>query len=317
MSAEEIVAEKITENVIEVENLKKSFGDVLAVNNLNFSVKKGNLFAFLGLNGAGKSTTINILCSIIKKDSGTIKIDNLNLDKDANKIKRKIGIVFQNSVLDGNLNVRQNLFARASLYDMSKKQIQERINYLSKIFDLNDLLNRKFAVLSGGQKRRVDIARALIHSPEILFLDEPTTGLDPKTRVMVWKILEDLRKETNLTIFLTTHYMEEAVRADNVIILDNGIVAANGTPDQLKNRYTTDFVRVISAKDKTLENIFKASKKKFDYKNNSYYAEVENSLSALDFINANVEIIKDFEILKGDMDNVFLNVTGKKLEENL
>lgn len=312
LSKDAVLTDK--QNIIEVQNLYKSFGDVKAVNNISFSVERGSFFAFLGLNGAGKSTTINILCSITKKDSGHVLIDGLDLDKNINKIKEKIGIVFQNSVLDRVLSVRENLNARAGLYNMSKKQIADRIEYLTEILDLKDLLKRRLGVLSGGQKRRVDIARALIHSPNILFLDEPTTGLDPKTRIMVYDILENLQKEKNLTIFLTTHYMEEAAQADNVVILDSGKISANGTPDALKNMYTTDYLRVISVKDENLEKIFKAEKKAFSYKSNSYFVEMKDSLNAIEFINYHDDIVKDFEILKGDMDDVFLNVTGKRLD---
>ena len=304
------------EFIIQANNLKKSYGTLKAVNDISFSVKKGNLFAFLGLNGAGKSTTINILTSIIKKDDGTIIIDNHNIDDESNKIKEKIGIVFQNSVLDDQLSVLQNLNSRASLYNLSKKESKDKINYLVNILELNDILDRSYGNLSGGQKRKVDIARALIHDPSILFLDEPTTGLDPQTRNTVWNILHKLMDENDLTIFLTTHYMEEVVRANHIIILDSGKIAAEGSPDYLKDKYATDLLRIITKKNNDIEVLLNKNNIKFKYQKESYHIEVKNSLEAYKVINLNPQLLNNFEVLKGNMDQVFLNVTGKKLEEN-
>ena len=207
-------------NIIEVKNLVKNYKDVHAVNDISFTVEEGSFFAFLGINGAGKSTTINILCTVLEKTSGNVKIGGYDLDKEKNKIKELIGIVFQGSVLDKQLTVKENLESRASYYGLNKKEIAKRIESLTQTFDLSEILKRKYGTLSGGQRRRVDIARALINRPKLLFLDEPTTGLDPKTRLQVWEIIHNLRKETGLTVFLTTHYMEETVDCDNVVIID-------------------------------------------------------------------------------------------------
>lgn len=301
-------------DMIIVKNVKKYFKDVKAVDDISFTVKRGSLFAFLGLNGAGKSTTINILCSIIKKDAGYINIAGYDLDKEVNHIKNKIGIVFQGSVLDQKLTVYQNLISRASLYRMRKADAVQRIQELKKLLQLEPLLNRTYGKLSGGQRRRVDIARALIHRPEILFLDEPTTGLDPNTRVSVWQILERLMGQHELTIFLTTHYMEEVVKADRVVILDEGKIIANATPDQLKNKYTSDFVRIISEKNKSIENLLKKHHMTFHYLGHAYHVPISSLKEGLSFIYEHQSIITDYEILKGNMDDVFLNVTGKKLE---
>lgn len=206
-------------NIIEVKNLVKNYKDVHAVNDISFTVEEGSFFAFLGINGAGKSTTINILCTVLEKTSGNVKIGGYDLDKEKNKIKELIGIVFQGSVLDKQLTVKENLESRASYYGLNKKEIAKRIESLTQTFDLSEILKRKYGTLSGGQRRRVDIARALINRPKLLFLDEPTTGLDPKTRLQVWEIIHNLRKETGLTVFLTTHYMEETVDCDNVVIM--------------------------------------------------------------------------------------------------
>lgn len=299
--------------IIRVENLSKSFGNLKAVNNISFNVKEGGIFAFLGLNGAGKSTTINMLCSILEKDSGKIFINNFDIDKNNNEIKNDIGIVFQNTILDDELTVYQNLKSRASLYSLSKQYVDNRINELTKIFHLNDILNRQFSKLSGGQKRRVDIARALIHKPSILFLDEPTTGLDPTTRVLVWEVLNNLVKNTNLTIFLTTHYMEEVLNANDIVIIDEGSIIARGSPNKLKDLFATDILKIYSIVNNEIESILKENNISYYYQNESYYINVNNSLEALNIINMNLQLFNDFEVLKGNMDQVFLNVTGKSL----
>ena len=229
-------------NIIEIKNLNKNFGNIKAVDNLNIKVKKGQLYAFLGLNGAGKSTTISIMCGHLEKDSGKVFIDGLDLDKDLDKVKAKLGVVFQLSALDKALTVKDNLLSRASLYGLKKEQFNQKIDQLDRLLDIKYLLNRTFGKLSGGEKRRVDFARALLNEPKVLILDEPTTGLDPKTRKMVWSVIDELRKDKDTTVFLTTHYMEETTEADYVVILDKGRVVGEGTPIELKNKYTGDFI---------------------------------------------------------------------------
>ena len=303
-----------SDTMIEVSHLAKSFEDIQAVNDISFSVKRGALFTFLGVNGAGKSTTINILCSLLTKDKGIIKINGLDLDKHASQIKNKIGIVFQGSVLDNKLTVLDNLKSRAALYPLDGTMRKKRIAEVTNLLDLGDILKRKYEKLSGGQRRRVDIARALIHEPKILFLDEPTTGLDPGARIAVWQTIEKLVKEKSLTVFLTTHYMEEVTRADHVIILDSGRIVAEGTPDDLKSRFTTDFLRIIAPSSQELDSFLEEQHKKFSYRNNAYYVEFATCTEAHAFIAKHTQFT-DFEILKGDMDDVFLSVTGKKLKE--
>ena len=227
-------------NIIEISHLSKSFGEVKAVQDLSFCVKKGELFAFLGINGAGKSTTINIMCGQLSKDSGSIVIDEHDLDKNINLIKRELGVVFQSSVLDASLSVYDNLESRAALYGITGAAFRKRLAELAELLEFKDLLKRALGKLSGGQRRRIDIARALFHKPKILILDEPTTGLDPQTRKTLWNVVSNLRKNENMTVFLTTHYMEEAAEADYVVILDSGKISAEGTPLALKNTYTGD-----------------------------------------------------------------------------
>ena len=242
-------------NIIEIEPLRKSFGDVKAVDDLSFQVKEGELFAFLGVNGAGKSTTINIICGELKKDAGSVIIDGFDLDKESSQIKKELGVVFQSSVLDKDLSVRDNLESRAALYGIVGSEFKERLKELASQLEFEDLLKRTLGKLSGGQRRRVDIARALLHRPKILILDEPTTGLDPQTRRLLWNVISDLRKNEKMTVFLTTHYMEEAAEADYVIILDSGKICASGTPLELKNQYTGDFITLYGVEEGDVKNL--------------------------------------------------------------
>ncbi len=304
----------MADSIIEIKHLKKYFKDVKAVDDISFSIKKGEFFAFLGLNGAGKSTTINILCGQLEKDSGEVRIDGLNLDKDLSKIKPKLGVVFQNSLLDLKLTVFENLKFKADLYGLSKEKFKENLNYLAEALEFKDILHRSFYKLSGGQKRRVDIARALIHNPEILILDEPTTGLDPKTRILVWKLLSDLRQTKELTIILTTHYMEEADEADTIVIIDSGRIVADDTPNNLKNKYANDFLKIYKY-DETLPNLLEEAGIKFIKTDKVLEIELDNIEQAKDIIINYEKSIFDFEVFKGKMDNVFLNITGKDLKE--
>ena len=243
------------ENIISIEHLNKHFGEVKAVQDLSFCVKTGELFAFLGINGAGKSTTINIICGQLSKNSGHVEIDGADLDRDPDRIKRDLGVVFQNSVLDAALSVYDNLESRAALYGILGQDFKKRLSELSALLGFEDLLKRPVGKLSGGQRRRIDIARALLHKPKILILDEPTTGLDPQTRKTIWNIIDRLRSQENLTVFLTTHYMEEAAEADYVVIIDSGKIVAKGTPLQLKNTYTGDFITLYGISEAALTGL--------------------------------------------------------------
>ena len=297
------------ENIIEISHLSKRFGEVQAVQDLSFQVRAGELFAFLGINGAGKSTTINILCGQLAKDAGTVRIDGMDLDENPDKIKRSLGVVFQNSVLDKALSVRENLESRAALYGITGEAFKMRLKELARLLDFEDILKRTVGKLSGGQRRRIDIARALLHRPKILILDEPTTGLDPQTRNTLWSVISDLRKNEKMTVFLTTHYMEEAADADYVIILDSGKIVAKGTPLELKNLYTGDFITIYGAKEEEIKMLGA----KYEAIRDAYRVSVPNTAAATQLILRYPEIFKDYEITKGKMDDVFLTVTGKKL----
>lgn len=302
-------------NIIEIHDLKKSYDDVKAVDGISFNVKEGSLFAFLGINGAGKSTTINIICSILKKDSGKIYVDGLDLDQDFNKIKHLIGVVFQNSVLDATLSVKDNLMIRGGFYGLKGKDLKIRIAELTEMLDLGSLLKKPIKNLSGGQRRRVDIARGLINYPKILILDEPTTGLDPQTRRKIWELVDDLRKTNKMTVFLTTHYMEEADKADRVVMIDHGHIVANDTPHQLKVRYAGDYIKAYMDENEEFENLYKKDYgKKLEYSGEFYKIKIKDSEEAKEILNKYSNYLTDFEILKGDMDDVFLNITGKIFE---
>lgn len=298
------------QNIIEINNLDKSFQDVHAVNDLSLRVKEGELFAFLGVNGAGKSTTISIMCGMLAKDGGKVFIDGKDVDKDMREITKELGVVFQNTVLDAKLSVKDNLTSRAALYGITGKEAKQRIAHLAELLEFKDILNRTFGKLSGGQKRRVDVARALLNNPKILILDEPTTGLDPEARKALWSVVTSLRKNQNMTVFLTTHYMEEAADADYVVILDSGKISAEGTPLELKNNYTGDFVTIYNVD----EDKIKALGLPYENIRDAVRIAVKNTEEARDLIVWHPDLFTDFEITKGKMDDVFLAVTGKKLE---
>ena len=297
------------ENIIDIQRLSKSFGEVRAVDDLSFKVKKGELFAFLGENGAGKSTTISIMCGTLKKDEGTVLVCGKNVDTDEKEIAKELGVVFQNTVLDGVLSVKDNLVSRASLYGICGKAAEDKIAELSVEFAFSDLLKRPFGKLSGGQKRRIDVARALLNDPSVLVLDEPTTGLDPQTRSILWRVIGDLRRSENMTVFLTTHYMEEAADADYVVILDHGRIAAHGTPLELKNRYTGDFITIYGIGEDAVRSLGAP----YEALRDAWRVLVPNTAVATAMIVKHPELFRDFEITKGKMDDVFLTVTGKKL----
>ena len=298
------------EEILKITNVSKSFGKIKAVNNISFKVKKGEMFAYLGVNGAGKSTTISMICGTLKNDNGNIIVCGEDINKNSKYIKNKIGVVFQNSVLDQTLSVYDNLKYRASLYDITGNEFKKRFEELSKMFELNEIKNQKVKTLSGGQRRRVDIARAIIHEPEFLILDEPTTGLDPNTRKKLWNIIRNLREKNGMTVFLTTHYMEEAADADFITIIEKGKIITEGTPLDLKNKYAKDIINIYHIE----ENDIMKLKLPYTKIRDGFKIEVENTSIATDLIIKNKEIFKDYEIIKGKMDDVFLNATGSNLE---
>ena len=301
--------------IIQVNNLTKQYKEVTAVDNISFQVAKGELFGFLGINGAGKSTTINMLCTVFAPTAGDIEICGLKAGKDDEEIRRRIGVVYQNNCLDERLTVKENLFIRGSLYETNSQRLKEKVHYVCDILGLEDIYNRRFHKLSGGQKRRCEIARALLHTPEIMFLDEPTTGLDPATRKAVWESLHRLQKDEKMTIFLTTHYMEEAAKASHIAIIDKGRLLEYGTPFSLKETYGRDKLKLspLSGKQDELANLLTSQNLTFKTKEDYIVTEVSESMSALPILDSTKHLLAGFEVVQGSMDDVFLNVTGKTL----
>ena len=300
-------------NIIEVENLKKSFGSVDAVNGISFEVEEGSFFAFLGPNGAGKSTTIEVLCTFSRADSGKILINGYEVGKDNMNIRENIGVVFQNNVLDDLLTVQENLELRAGLYNKNKDSLDTLIQEAMETTDIVDLKDRPYGKLSGGQRRRADLARGLIHRPKVLYLDEPTTGLDPQTRQQVWKTIKEMQRQNNLTIFLTTHYMDEAAQADKIIILDHGKIEEEGSPNDLKEKYAKNKLIIIS-KNKEFQNILKKDKINFQQREDQFIVHIDKTTEAIPLSSKYQDYIESYEVLKGSMDDVFLNITGKELK---
>jgi multidrug/hemolysin transport system ATP-binding protein len=296
------------EPVIEVKGLTKRFKAIQAVKGITFQVERGSLFAFLGTNGAGKSTTIEILCTLQEKTAGEVVIDGHQLGsaKSNDDIRKSIGVVFQQSLLDDDLTVFENIWHRGKFYRLTKRQLRENYQFVSDTLSLPDIEHKKYGQLSGGQKRRADIARAIIHKPQILFLDEPTTGLDPKTRKMVWSAIEQLRQESKMTIFLTTHYMEEAVQSDNIVIMKEGQIIAQGSPQWLKEQFAKDQLLLV-LKDRG-EDVLQLMDIPYRKRAESFVIEVESTLETLPILQKLEGYISSFEVIKGSLDDVFIEI---------
>ena len=297
-------------DAVKVENLRKKYKDREAVKGITFSVAEGELFAFLGENGAGKSTTIGMLSTTLEKTSGEACIFGHTLGKEDAAIREHVGIVFQGSVLDRKLTVEENLMTRGSFYGYTKKEVRERLQKFWEFFELNDIWKQRYEKLSGGQRRRVDVIRALLHEPKLLFLDEPTTGLDPMSRKLVWDYVNFLRKEEGLTIFLTTHYMEEASSADHVVVLDEGRIIAEDTPARLKERYANSKLLWYQEKNSEADALLRDVESEYE----ADHYRITLTGNPAEFLYQNRGVIKDYEVLKGTMDDVFMALTGKELQ---
>jgi len=302
-------------SIIEVKNFTKKYGDFTAVNDISFNVEEGTLFAFLGPNGAGKSTTINTLCTIFEKTSGTLIIDGKDVSTQKSEVRSTIGVVFQDSTLDTKMTIDENLKMHCVFYDIPQKEVEERIQFVLKLVDLLGERKKLVGALSGGMKRRVEIARGLIHYPKVLFLDEPTTGLDPQTRAHIWEYIVKLQKERNITIFLTTHYMEEAEICNKIAIMDGGIIVAHDTPHNLKKEYTKDKAYITTENGPELEKLLTQYDLKYIKKDGYYKVDAENISPLLQVLSLQREVITDIEIKKGTFNDVFLEITGKKIRE--
>lgn len=304
------------EPIIQVKGLKKYFGEVKAVKGIDFQVERGELFGFLGVNGAGKSTTISMLCTVLRPTDGQAYICGMELGKDDEEIRKRIGVVYQHNCLDDKLTVKENLFTHGALYEKNPKKLAEQVAHVCEVLELTEVYKRRYGKLSGGWKRRCEIARALVHAPQILFLDEPTTGLDPATRKIVWESIERLRKEEGMTIFLTTHYMEEAARASHIAILHGGELKEYGTPFVLKETYAKDKLKLIpmTGLEKKLTDYLEEKQLPYQKKEEYFQICVKDSLAAIPILEEAQSILEGFEMVQGSMDDVFLNITGKSLE---
>lgn len=303
--------------IITVKNLKKSYGNINAVKGIDFFIDEGELFAFLGPNGAGKTTTIDIICTLLKPDDGTVTVNGYRLGKDDEKIRQCIGIVFQDSILDNLLTVKENLYTRGSFYGMGRTALRAAVEKASAAAGANSFINRPYGKLSGGQRRRADIARALVNTPRILFMDEPTTGLDPQTRKSVWDTIRNLQLDTHMTVFLTTHYMEEAAGADYVAVIDNGIITEKGTPADLRARFSTDSLRMTAKVNDRLGEFLKNKNINYTFSGGEFIIAVPDTMSALPLVNMAGDLITGFEVRSGSMDDAFVNITGNSMREDI
>jgi multidrug/hemolysin transport system ATP-binding protein len=301
--------------IIEVTNLRKKYGNITAVRDISFYVEQGKLFSFLGPNGAGKSTTIDTLCTLMDFNGGDVTISGFDLRHESHAIRRIIGVVFQESVLDDLLTVRENLTIRAGLYTSDKSKIKNAVYEATAAAELNEFIDRPYGKLSGGQRRRADIARALINTPKILFLDEPTTGLDPQTRKSIWGTIRQLQIKAGMTIFLTTHYMEEAAESDYVIVIDHGEVAAKGTPAELKTQYATDTLRLSITDEAALRKVMLDLELDFSVSANEFVVKLPNTMTAIPILEKCRHCISSFQVLQGTMDDAFIGITGKELRQ--
>lgn len=298
------------ETILSIKDLSKTYKNKedYAIQNINFDVHEGEFFCLLGTNGAGKSTIINIICTLLGKTSGEVTVAGNTLGTNDDQIRRSIGVVFQASVLDGRLTVYQNLMIRARAYGLSKTEATERISELDLKLGLATFINQRYESLSGGQKRKCDVARALLIRPRILFLDEPTTGLDPQSRIDLWQTIHMLREQENMTIFLTTHYMEETEDADRIAIIKDGDIIKIDTPSKLKQEFGSDTLRLI-AKEGCKEQLEK-SLQEYTIVGETYNISFKNGLDAISLLNQVKPYITSFELEKSNMDNVFLNIIG-------
>lgn len=302
-------------NIIEVRNFTKQYKDFIAVNDISFDVAEGSIFAFLGANGAGKSTTINTLCTIFEKTSGTLTIDGKDVSKQKNEVRKSIGVVFQDSTLDLKMTVEENLKMHCIFYGVPKAEFKERIDFVLNLVDLLEWKKATISSLSGGMKRRVEIARGLMHYPKVLFLDEPTTGLDPQTRARIWEYILKLQKEKNITIFLTTHYMDEAEICDKIAIIDNGVIVANDSPYALKKQYTEDRAYITTQNPEQLEQLLQQYNLPFKRKNGYYSVHAGSIPGLLQVLSTQKDVITDLEVKKGSFNDVFLTITGREIRE--
>lgn len=293
-------------DAIEVKGLVKTYGDMRAVDGIGFSVPEGSFFAFLGPNGAGKSTTISIICSLLEQDSGEVRIFGREVSDLT--IRNDIGVVFQDPMLDPKLTVRENLEIRASMYGL--KDVRSAVERAMADADCTEFSKQRYGTLSGGQRRRADIARALVHSPRVLILDEPTSGLDPHTRKVIWESVFRLNRQNNMTVLLTTHYMEEAANADDVVVIDHGRIVAHGTPEELRERYSRDRMIVVPKDVSSMKDALDSLGVRYSLERDVFTIELGATVDAVPIIDSVRGMMVSFEVRMGSMDDAFVSITG-------
>ena len=293
-------------DAIEVKGLVKTYGDMRAVDGICFSVPEGSFFAFLGPNGAGKSTTISIICSLLEQDSGEVRIFGREVSDPT--IRNDIGVVFQDPMLDPKLTVRENLEIRASMYGL--KDVRSAVERAMADADCTEFSKQRYGTLSGGQRRRADIARALVHSPRVLILDEPTSGLDPHTRKVIWESVFRLNRQNNMTVLLTTHYMEEAANADDVVVIDHGCIVAHGTPEELRERYSRDRMTVVPKDVSSMKDTLDSLGVRYSLERDVFTIELGATVDAIPIIDSVRDMMVSFEVRMGSMDDAFVSITG-------
>ena len=301
--------------MIYVKNFTKRYGNFTAVNGISFNVDPGSTFAFLGPNGAGKSTTINTLCTIYEGYEGTLHIDGKDVASQKSEVRSAIGVVFQESTLDLKMSVEDNLRMHCVFYAVPRSEVEKRIKFVLELVGLLEWRKRTVSALSGGMKRRVEIARGLIHYPKVLFLDEPTAGLDPQTRAQVWEYILRLQKEKNITVFLTTHYMDEAEFCDSVAIIDHGQIVAHDTPYQLKKFYTKDRAYISTTNPVMLETLLDQYHMHYKVRKSYHRVDVTDNARLLEVLSQCKNEITDLEVRKGTLNDVFLEITGREIRE--
>lgn len=294
--------------LIRVRDLQKSYGTIEAVKGISFSIQEGEFFSLLGPNGSGKTTTISMICTILSMDAGNVEIYGYCVGQEDKMIRKMLGVVFQNNRLDSVLTVRENLEIRGRLYGLSKATLKERVADLLAITGAANLIERKYGALSGGEKRKIDIARALIHSPKILLLDEPTTGLDPESRSKIWQMITNLRSEENVTILLTTHYLEETNESDHVVVLNEGRVQVAGKPSEIKDRYSHNFLIIHTNHKEELEVKLKRQNRPYKFQEDMFFIPLKNTKESIPIIHDCQELIESYEVKQGTMDDAFMSI---------
>ena len=297
---------------ISVRGLRKSYGDFEAVKGISFEVPEGSFFAFLGPNGAGKSTTISIVCSLLGYDSGEVEVFERPVTDPS--VKGDIGVVFQDPMMDGRLTVRENLTVRGGMYGLSGDVLKESVDRALEVSDSVEFADRPYGKLSGGQRRRADIARALVHSPRLLLLDEPTSGLDPQTRRRIWDTVNRLNRDEGLTILLTTHYMEEAAGADDIVIINHGGIAAHGTPAMLRERYCSDRMTVVPKDMGAVASVLSDAGIGFSVRADTVEIPLASTVDAAPVVAMLDGMINSLEVRNGTLDDAFIRITGEEME---